>query len=219
MVAKVALKYIVFDFDGTLVQTRELAIRLFNFFADKYGYRKMEDGDMEYLASLPIKKRLRRLGCPLYKLPLLLVDVKKKYKQDVIGLRMDPEIGDMLIRLKQTGLKIGILSSNTEENITFWLDNHQVDVFDFICTGGNLFGKHKAIKNILKRFGIQKDEMLYVGDEVRDAEACLKVGVPFIAVSWGFDSAELLLKGKPAAVAHQPSELDEIIERLRRHPG
>lgn len=208
------IKVVIFDFDGTLVQSRDLAIRLFNHFADKYGYNKMKEGEIKYLATLSIKDRLKLLGCPIYKLPFLLVDMKKKYKQDVIHLDIVPGIQDVLNRLKQDGIKIGILSSNTKENVMFWLDTHQIKYFDFIHTASNLFGKDKAINGILHQYNIPKNEVLYVGDEVRDAEACRKVGVSFMAVTWGFDAEDLLAMGKPEFLIHHPQDILGVVRSV-----
>ncbi len=205
------LKYIVFDFDGTLVNSRPLAIQLFNDFADKYGYRKINDDEVEYLATLSIPDRLKTLGCPMYKLPLLVMDMKKKYKKDVSTLRSVPGIREVLGELKKQGVMIGILSSNYEVNIRSFLALNEIDAFDFVFTARNLFGKDNGILRLMKEKGISRDEILYVGDELRDIEACNKIHIPCAAVTWGFEAEELLVSANPQYIIHEPGEICNIL--------
>ncbi|XEC93728.1 HAD-IA family hydrolase [Paenibacillus tarimensis] len=207
-------RVVIFDFDGTLVQSRDLAIRLFNHFADKYRYRTMKEGDIQHLATLSIKNRLKLLGCPMYKLPMLLIDMKKKYRQDVIGLDAVSGIQDVLIRIKQQGIAIGILSSNNAENIHSFLELNDLKLFDFVFTASNLFGKDKAISRLMKDKGISNLEMLYIGDEIRDVEACKKMNVPCAAVTWGFDAEDLLAKGNPEFLIHHPEDILEVVRSV-----
>lgn len=204
-------KVIIFDFNGTLVQSKYLVVKLMNDLAGKYGYEKIKDEDIEYLASLSIRERLKVMKCPIYKLPLLVADVKKKYKDDVIHLDIVPGIRDVLSEIKVQGTTIGILSSNSEDNIQKFLGIHDISMFDFIYTASNIFGKEKALRKLLKERGISKDEVLYIGDELRDAEACMNSGIACAMVTWGYDAEELLLQGKPNFLIHEPKELYHIL--------
>lgn len=204
-------KVIIFDFNGTLVQSKYLVVKLMNDLAGKYGYEKIKDEDIEYLASLSIRERLKVMKCPIYKLPLLVADVKKKYKDDVIHLDIVPGIRDVLSEIKVQGTTIGILSSNSEDNIRKFLGIHDISMFDFIYTASNIFGKEKALRKLLKERGISKDEVLYIGDELRDAEACMNSGIACAMVTWGYDAEELLLQGKPNFLIHEPKELYQIL--------
>lgn len=204
-------KVIIFDFNGTLVQSKYLVVKLMNDLAGKYRYEKIKDEDIEYLASLSIRERLKVMKCPIYKLPLLVADVKKKYKDDVVHLDIVPGIRDVLSEIKVQGTTIGILSSNSEDNIRKFLGIHDLSMFDFIYTASNIFGKEKALRKLLKERGISKDEVLYIGDELRDAEACMNSGIACVMVTWGYDAEELLLRGKPNFLIHEPKELYQIL--------
>ncbi|MED1205580.1 HAD-IA family hydrolase [Heyndrickxia acidicola] len=205
-------KTVIFDFDGTLVYSRSLAIQLFNDFADKYGYKKIRDDEVQYLSTLSIPNRLKALKCPMYKLPMLLIDMKKKYKRDVVTLGCVDGIREVLRDLKKHGLTIGILSSNYEENIKSFLDSNKIDNFDFVYTASNIFGKDKAILRLMKEKGITPSEMLYIGDELRDIEACNKIHVPCAAVTWGFEAEELLISANPQYIIHEPVQICNIIK-------
>ena len=204
-------KVIIVDFNGTLVQSKYLVIQLMNDLADKYGYEKIADEDIEQLASMTIRERMKLMKCPFYKLPLLVADLKKRYKEDVVSLDMVPGVRDVLAQAKNNGMTMGILSSNSVENIQRFLGDGDQEIFDFICTARSLFGKDKALKKLLKERGYAPEEVLYLGDELRDAEACSKAGIDCALVTWGYDAEELLQRGKPEHMVRRPEELVEIL--------
>lgn len=59
----------------------------------------------------------------------------------------------------------------------------------------------------MKKHDLRPHQLLYVGDEHRDIVACQEVKVPVVAVTWGYDSQELLEKAKPNHLAHVPNDL------------
>lgn len=203
---------VVFDFDGTLVHSRPLAIQIFNELADKYGCSKIEEHLVEEYSKLNIKDRLKALNCSMYKLPRLLLDARKRYKSSVVELSLISGIEDVIRSLKQLNIKVGILSSNSEMNIRHFLQLNGIEFFDFVYCTSNLFGKDKAIAKMIKELGLEKADVLYVGDELRDIEACKKVKMASAAVTWGYDSEELILKGKPDCIVHHPKEIAKIIQ-------
>jgi len=70
-----------------------------------------------------------------------------------------------------------------------------------------LFGKGKALKRILRAEKLERADVLYVGDEVRDIEAAQRAGVKCAAVTWGFHAADLLRTANPDFVLETPGEL------------
>ncbi|AIQ14249.1 HAD-IA family hydrolase [Paenibacillus durus] len=207
------IKHIIFDFDGTLVKSRTLAVDLFNELSDKYGYQKVKQEDVEELSKLSIMERLQKLNVPILKFPMLVREMKQLYRNYVIGLDLVEGVSDLLYGLKNQGYQLGILSSNTESNINHFLVTNKIRIFDYVFVASNLFGKDKAIKKLINHYNLPKDQVLYIGDELRDVEACKKIDVPFIGVTWGFDSAELLVKGPFEAIVNNPREIYEVIKR------
>ncbi|PZD94741.1 phosphoglycolate phosphatase [Paenibacillus sambharensis] len=200
-------KHIVFDFDGTLVQSKQLAVELFNELSQKYGYRKIASEEVEYMASLSIRDRLKALQCPLYKLPSLLREVKKKYKQEVVTLRSVEGMEAAMCSLKVEGCRLGILSSNHSENIQAFLDHNSLTGFDYVYTASNIFGKDRALRKLMRERGISAHELLYIGDELRDIEACKRLQVHCAAVTWGYDAEELLATGAPEYTLRHPEDI------------
>ncbi len=64
-------KHIVFDFDGTLADSRSVFLRCYNELAAKHGFNIIDEGNIERLKKLSIVERLRHLKVPLLWLPFL----------------------------------------------------------------------------------------------------------------------------------------------------
>lgn len=69
--------------------------------------------------------------------------------------------------------------------------------------------------DLLRKYGIRPEETIYVGDETRDIEAARKTNIEIIAVSWGYNSKQLLEKQKPDFLIDKPRQLVDILEGLR----
>ncbi|CAM4453691.1 HAD-IA family hydrolase [Paenibacillus tarimensis] len=180
-------------------------------YSQRYGYRKIAAEEVEYMASLTIRDRLKVLQCPLYKLPALLREVKKMYKQEVVTLRSVEGMAAALRILKQDGTHLGILSSNRTENIQEFLDHNGLDEFEYIYTASNIFGKDRALLKLMRERGISASELLYIGDELRDIEACKRLQVHCAAVTWGYDAEDLLAKGDPEYMLRHPGDILTLI--------
>ncbi|SFJ40376.1 phosphoglycolate phosphatase [Paenibacillus sp. UNC496MF] len=204
--------FVLFDFDGTLVQSKLLAVRLFNDLAGKYGGRRIAEEEIGRLSDLSIPDRLRALNVPLYKLPALALEGKRAYRKESVHLRLAEGMRETLGALREQGCRLGILSSNTNENIRHYLEANGLDFFEAVHSASNLFGKDKAIRSLARTLGLELSQLLYVGDEFRDVEACRKIDVPVAAVTWGWDSAKLLAEAGPDYLCYSPAELSSIVK-------
>ncbi|KRF19455.1 HAD hydrolase-like protein [Paenibacillus sp. Soil787] len=202
------VKHILFDFDGTLVDSRALLVKLYNEMAVQYQFRRIRDQDLALLRSLSISERVDRLGVPVLQIPKLVTAGRQLYQENIRTLHIVPGMKEVIARVSSQGMKSSILSSNSEVNIRQILKNNKLDgAFKEIISAKHIFGKHHSIRKVMKQWGTSPSRMIYVGDELRDIEACRKLGVPIVAVTWGYDSQQLLLSGKPDYLVNSPGEL------------
>lgn len=64
-------RLVLFDFDGTLADSADWFLGVFDQVADRFGYRRLAPGDRERLRGLDSRAILRHLDIPVWKLPLL----------------------------------------------------------------------------------------------------------------------------------------------------
>jgi phosphoglycolate phosphatase len=141
---------------------------------------------------------LRKHSIPLYRVPWLVKEYLFLTSSRMKDVCLFDGLPDLLHRLKDAGYRLGVLSSNSAENIRSCLRaNDALDIFEFVVGYPRLFGKASAIRNLLKTERIDRQCALFIGDEVRDVEAARKAGVDSAAVGWGFNSEDVLSKQSP----------------------
>lgn len=209
-------KVIMFDFDGTIADTLDAIVSITNRLAVEFGYKQTTQEELAQIQNLNSKEIIKQSGISIFKLPFLLRKVKAELNKEIQRVRPISGIKEALIELKNQGNRLGILTSNSSANVVAFLEKNELeDLFDFIYSGKTLFGKSKVMNNLLKQENIDPKTAIYVGDETRDIEAARKSHIKAIAVSWGFNSAEVLAKHNPDFLIHQPNQLIEVIGSLQ----
>ncbi len=202
----------MFDFDGTLADSSGVFINAWNTYAAQYNYDPVMKEDLILTRNLTIQQRAKQFRFPMHKLPLILPKIYRYFKENVKEVKLFDGVKDMLDALSERGYDITILSSNAKENIELLLQQEQIDTVSQVLTSSKLFGKDTVIKKFLRQQKLAPEQLLYVGDEVRDIIACNKANVPFMWVSWGLDGYEMIEKEKPKYVVHSPQELLHTLE-------
>ena len=199
---------VIFDFDGTLADSMQLFIDAVNKSAARLHHGAIDPGEVAMLRDRHPRQILRHLRIPLLKLPLVMRGVRKEVGRGVARARPAADMAGTLGRLKERGCRIGILTSNAERSVRAFLEGNGMDVFDFVYSGRSVFGKGRTLRSIAKRSG---GRVFYVGDEVRDIEAARKARATMIAVSWGFNTSEALMREGPDYLATSPEQIEQIV--------
>lgn len=204
-------KIFIFDFDGTIADSLTTLVKIANELADEFGYDLVTENDIIRLSNLSSRDVLLQSPVAPYKIPFLLRRIKKELNQHIANLKPFVGIKEALIYLKTQQFKLGIVTSNTEDNVIKFLKNNQLEYyFDFIYSSHSIFGKNKVINKLIKKHQLLIDEIIYVGDETRDIEAAKKSKIKVIAVSWGFNSTDILAQYQPDFLINTPHQLTEI---------
>ena len=137
--------------------------------------------------------------------------LKAELHSEIPHIQLFTGIKEVLLELKKRDFQLGIITSNSRENVLASLaKNGLQDTFTFIYSGST-FGKHKVINKWLRIEKINPEKVVYVGDEVRDIDAAKKTGIKVIAVGWGINSQEALASQNPDCLIERPRELIEIM--------
>ncbi len=209
------MKTIIFDFDGTIADTLLLTVRIANQLAAEYGFKKITGKDILRLRDktyTDIFKELRALGISLLRLPFILKEGKDRMTKQIAFCKPFARLPETLMFLKKEGFRLGIITSNLKKNVELFLQKNNLRVFDFIYCDNSAFllGKGNKLKKLIEKNRWRHDEVIYVGDEVRDIEAAKEAGIKIISVGWGFNSKEILEKQKPDFFINKPEELKNL---------
>ena len=204
-------KVIIFDFDGTLADTIDILLSITNRLSAEFGFKSATKEELAQLSNLNSWQILQYSGISIFKFPLLIRRLKAELHSEVPHIQLFPGIKEVLLELKKRGFQLGIITSNSRENVLGTLEKNGLqDTFTFIYSGST-FGKHKVINKWLRIENIHTEKVVYVGDEIRDIDAAKKTGIKVIAVGWGFNSHEALAAQNPNFLIERPQELIEIM--------
>jgi len=200
---------ILFDFDGTIADTISVGLEIINSHADRFGYKRL-DGELNtHLSAMQLVKLAE---VKFWKLPYLIYQLKLKLSEKSDEIQLLPEAKELIKKVKDSGYELGILTSNSMKTVGAFLKKYQLDsFFSYIKTDVFIFGKKKALAKTKK---ILNKKIIYIGDELRDIEACRKTNTPVVSVSWGMNSFESLESHNPGFVAKNAEEAFNFIKGL-----
>lgn len=205
-------KTLVFDFDGTIADTLGETRRIFNRIAPDYGIREVAEHELDGLRHLSLKDLLNHLDIPKRRVPALIARGTGLMRGNITELQLITGMREVLIELRRHVRSFGILTSNATANVDLFLRTHGLrDQFDFISSTSKLTGKAKHLKAIRKTFSLRPEELLYIGDELRDVKASQKAGIPIAAVTWGFNSREALMAAAPDYLFDRPEDFLRLL--------
>lgn len=210
--------HLIFDFDGTLVDSLGCALNAFNALAADFGCQKVSMEELEGLKNLNSRALIKRLKIPLHKIPAVLYKARKHMRHEMHRLQPFPGIVPMLNELSASGCSLGIVTSNAKKNVVSWLEHHEISTcFHFVISAPSYFGKGKTLKKVIKKNQMDANHVFYIGDETRDIDAAKQCGVSSIAVTWGFNSEKIIIESNPHYLVRVPADLLAILNFRSQH--
>jgi len=205
-------KCIIFDFDGTLADTEKINFRIFQEIADKYKIEKFSFEEMKKLKKLSASELIDHLNIKKRNIPGMLRKGRKKLHASIEEVEWCRESWLEVIKiLKNKGYILGVITSNSKKNVRRFFENKGVDYFEFIYNSG-LTGKERKLKKVMRKKSLNSEEILYVGDEIRDIKSSHHMKIHVASVDWGYNTRESLILNNPDYIIENPFELLNIIE-------
>ena len=198
---------LIFDFDGTIADTLQLMRNVSNHLSKEFHFKHIEPEDVDTLKNMSSQELIKYLHIPFLMLPLIITKAKQELHKDMETVEPIAGLKEILFKLKELKFKMGILTSNSAENVKKFVNIHQLNCFDFITSTTQIWGKHVSLKKLMNQQGFQPENIIYIGDETRDIPAARKAGVKIAAVTWGFNSKNALQKHHPDFLLTKPEQL------------
>lgn len=196
----------MFDFDGTLADSFGWFAATLREITPRYRLTPLDDAQLQALRGLEARAIMQRLGLPWWKLPLVTRAMRRRMRDDIAGIVPFDGIDDVLATLKSQGMLIAIVTSNSPGNVRAVLGERSLAHVDVLEGDVSIFGKQRRLAKTLKRFGCAPRDAVYVGDEIRDAEAATALGIDFVGVGWGYtrpDALQAHARHKVCADSHE----------------
>lgn len=198
--ARAPYRLVIFDFDGTLADSFPWFLSELDALAVCWRFRPVAAGEEPLLRSMSAREILRHLRVASWKLPLVARDLRRRMAADIEQIRPFAGVDELLRGLRGAGVRLGLATSNSLDNVRAVLGDETVALFELVETGASVHGKAARLRRMLRDAGLPPAQVVYVGDEIRDLEAARAAGVAFGAVAWGYNSAEALRRIGPELV-------------------
>jgi len=204
-------KCVIFDFDGTIGDTEDVALQVAITLSEKYNFRRLTRGEIPLIKNMTAKEAIAYMGVSRFRLPFIIKEAHSIIRQEVSKANLiQPELSGLFADLGSSKIRTGIITSNSEDNVQSFLDLHGITSIHFLRSS-SVFGKSRHFKKVLSQYRLKKGEVLYVGDEARDIHAAKKAGIDVAAVTWGFNSVERLRSENPNHLVETVDDLKAIL--------
>ena len=205
---------LLFDFDGTIADTFQCGLEILNSMAPEFGYKPLEAADVPRARDMRTRELMKFLGISATRMPKISQRGREELHKRMDSIQPLAGMVDLVRLLHAEGFRLGILTSNSKENVAVFLAKFGIEFFDFVYTSSKLTGKARVVRRILKEKKLKPKQVLLIGDEVRDIEAAQETGIHVAAVTWGYNSHKSLCELAPDHLVESPDELRALLYGL-----
>ncbi len=209
---------IIFDLDGTILDTLPDLHGSVNFALGEMGYDKRSIDEVRCFVGNGIGKLIERA------VPSFATDEDTKkclgifmehYNNNLANLTKPYDgIVEMLHSLKARGFRLAVLSNKRDDAVKALVDKFFPDTFQYVSGEKQNIPRKphpQGVFNALEELSVSAENTVYVGDSEVDVETARNSGLKCFAVSWGFRDKSVLIDCKPEYIIDKPSLLAELL--------
>lgn len=183
--------------------------------AQGYDFKKLDRSEIDQLRRVDTRQLLALHGISTWKLPFLMWHLRLLMRQDIASMKLVPGIEAALQHLAAKGIVLGILSAYSRANVKRVLGRETAALFRYWECDSSVSDKSAKLRRLVRAARFENDEVIFVGEDARDADAARDAQVPFGAVGWGFTPFQSLASGDVTETFCNPAEL---VTKLVRGP-
>ena len=211
-------KAVIFDMDGTILDTLDDLADSVNHSLEKHGFPKRKREEIRtFLGNGMVQ--LIHLSVPEGTLPeeetAVLEEHKKYYPlHSADKTKAYDGITELLNVLKQKGIKTAVVSNKSDPNVKVLVKRYFDGLFD-VSVGSREGVPRKPAADLvdiaLNELGVEKKEAVYIGDSDVDLATAFNSELEMITVLWGFRDRDVLEKAGAKVFADTAKELKEFL--------
>ena len=212
------IKLIIFDLDGTLLNTISDLTSSVN-----YAMRSLhmpERSKDEVLSFVGNGNRILMERCVTEGSGEETIDLALRKFHEYYSCHYADEttaysqIPELLDALKARRYLLAVVSNKADYAVQDLCRKYFEGIFDFVL--GDREGIRRKpspdpVNLVLKSLGLTADEAVYVGDSEVDIKTAFNAGLPCISVSWGFRSRDILASSGAETIISAPEEMLDMI--------
>lgn len=209
-------KTVIFDLDGTLLNTLDDLADSTNYALSKFGYPTRTIEEVRQFVGNGVAKLIERAipeGKNNPNFEKCLAIFKENYAQNMYN-KTAPYNGiiEMLSNLKSKGIKIAVVSNKFDLAVKELCKKYFEGFIDFAAGENEAQGIKKkpapdTVISVLNEFNFASEDAVYVGDSDVDIMTAKNSKMPCISVTWGFRDEKFLLENGATILINAPSEI------------
>ena len=213
------IKLVIFDFDGTLADTKENIILTFQMTMKEMGVEIKSRQECAATIGLTLEDAFKVLypGMAAEKYALLRDTYRRIFKENrkILVPGLFPEVMETLEELRRRGYLMSIASSRQSPSLHSFLEDMKIaHLFEYAVGGDNV--EHPkpapdAVLQILRHYNLSAEEAFVVGDMPFDINMATNAGVKSCGVTWGNADAAQLKESGANYIIDKMSQLLEIL--------
>ncbi len=219
------VKAVIFDLDGTLIDTIEGLASSVNAAMDFYGFPNHSLEEYRSFVGNGVGKLVER-ALPEGK-KHLCEDARKIFERHYAETMLDvlpvyDGIEELLNYLLNKGIKIAVNTNKMDVFAKPMIKKVFGDIFCEVLGEVREFSRKPSADGanyLLECMGMSNDECLYVGDSQVDIKTAKNAHMKCVSVTWGFVSRDILLDNEPDILIEHPREIIDLIERENIYAG
>lgn len=213
---------LIFDLDGTLLNTLEDLADSTNFALRQYNYPERTIEEVRNFVGNGVAKLIERaipegLNNPNFE--NCLKTFKENYSQNMYN-KTAPYNGiiEMLKKLRADNCKIAVVSNKFDAAVKELCQKYFPNLIDIAIGENEAAGIKKkpapdTVIQVLKELNCDKSEAIYLGDSEVDIMTAENSGMPCISVTWGFKDEDFLKRHNAQIIVNNPQEIINFIEQ------
>jgi phosphoglycolate phosphatase len=205
---------IVFDLDGTVLDTLDDLASATNYALQAHGYPTRTREEVRAFVGNGVKNLMdRAIGTENEQNAEVLATFRAYYGAHSADQTATYDgVIPLLEEVKRLGIKTAVLSNKPDQATKALAEKYCTGLFDCVMGENEAGGIRKkpapdALFALIERFGVKKEEVLYLGDSEVDVETAENACVDYVCVTWGFRDEELLRSVGATRFANTPSEV------------
>lgn len=217
------IKALLFDLDGTLVNSLEDLKNSTNFALDKMGFPVHETECYKYFVGDGMAKLIER-ALPEDKRDKETIQNTLKiflehYAQHYVDKTV-PYDGIVQLLDELTSYKLAIISNKNQEMATVVVKKLLGDKFQIVCGKRENYPTKpdpKLTLEIISELGVKPSECVFIGDSGMDMAVAKNAGCIALGVLWGFRKEDELRENGADYIASAPAEILGVLSEIKKH--
>ena len=213
------LRTVIFDLDGTILDTIQDLANAGNWVCRKNGWPEHSTDEFKAMVGHGIPNLVGKFSPPECRSPLMIIQTLAEFSAYYGEHTMDqtapyPGIPELLKTLKSKGLRLAVYSNKADAFSKELVEHFFPGVFTLIrgkVDGVPVKPDPAGIRCVLEELGAKPEETLFVGDSSVDIQTGHNAGVRSCGVTWGFRSKQSLVDAGADYLAESVKELQRII--------